>query len=104
MAKVKGITDQQNQLTTYLFWCPGCGEPHPYRVARSAGEPPEVPVWEFNGDVDHPTFRPSLLVDRGTAKQCHLHVTEGVLEYCADSHHALAGQRVECPDWDDARW
>lgn len=106
MSKIRGITDQDGFLGTYLFWCPGCACPHPYRIARSPREPASVPVWGFNGDLERPTFSPSLLVNANTpgARRCHLFLTDGALHFCADSDHELAGKTVPCPDWDSERW
>lgn len=104
-AKLKGLTDQTGTRTTFVFWCPGCEDVHPYRVARGGSEGPEFPVWTFNGDLERPTFTPSLLVNgSGHGKRCHLFLTDGVLNFCADSAHALAGKSTPCPDWDDEKW
>lgn len=83
----------------FLFWCPGCESPHPYWVKPrpdAAGH-----VWDFNGDREKPTFRPSLLVNANTpgAKRCHLFMTDGKLQFCSDSQHELAGKTVDCPEW-----
>ncbi|MGH6982018.1 MAG: DUF6527 family protein [Stellaceae bacterium] len=43
----------------YLFWCPGCGEMHIVRTDPGGG-------WTYNGDVNRPTFKPSIKV---TGKQ-----------------------------------
>lgn len=104
--KIKGATDQTGLLTTYLFWCPGCKCPHPYRVARSGTEGPEYPVWGFNGDREKPTFTPSLLVNANSPghTRCHLFLTDGMIHFCGDCDHELKGQVVPCPDWDDERW
>lgn len=109
--KVKGITNKDGLRVLMVFWCPGCAKPHPYRVARDRGEDSRYPVWSFNGDQEKPTFTPSLLVHQnrradGTIEQplCHLFLTNGVIQYCSDSQHALAGQSVPCPEWDDERW
>lgn len=68
------------------------------------------PQWEFNGDLDHPTFSPSLLVrweehqDEGqpTKKHiCHSFVRGGHIQFLGDSTHPLAGQTVELPEVDD---
>lgn len=92
---------------TYLFWCPGCNKSHPYRVARHPNEPEHTPVWGFNGDLERPTFTPSLLVFPSAPRpdgsvyqrRCHLFVTDGKIIYCGDSDHALANQTVDLPDW-----
>ena len=42
--------DNGTNDVTYFFWCPGCKKIHPYQVPR----------WTFNGDMNKPTFTPSL--------------------------------------------
>lgn len=69
------------------FHCPGCGCAH--RVDST---------WTFNGDMAKPTIRPSILA-RG-AETCHSFVTDGQIQYLADSTHSLAGQTVALPPWD----
>lgn len=97
------------------FACPGCGEMHQIRVGAGPG-----PRWTFTGDADFPTFRPSILVmgvnfdqdqdwsqedvKRGVLelavqeRRCHSFVTQGNIEFLADSTHELAGQTVPLPD------
>ena len=88
--------------TGYFHWCPGCEEMHPL---------PDR--WTFNGDVERPTFSPSFLhtvttyaggvdaqgIGIGERRQgrCHYILTDGVLNFCSDSTHALAGQAVPLP-------
>lgn len=105
MAKVK-----KNTPTTYIFNCPGCGCLH-WISDR----------WQFNGEMDRPTVSPSILV-RGTVPVtdeqhrrimagekiepvplvCHSFVRDGRIEYLSDCTHALAGQTVEIPDFEEA--
>lgn len=88
--------------------------------------PPHPHAWGFNGDGDRPTFTPSILVSGwkptpemaqvedwvqwlrdhpevkripGGPSVCHSFVTDGRIQFLADSNHALAGQTVEIPDW-----
>lgn len=101
------------------FWCPGCGMAH----VISIGSGPS-PRWTWNGDVDKPTIWPSIRlrchhsvpsaadpdvrekIRRGEITQttvhdvCHSFVTDGRIQFLADSTHALAGQTVDLPDWD----
>lgn len=79
-----------------LFFCPGCKENHPYEINAPGGA-----GWTWNGSHDKPTFSPSLLVF-GTIpeKRCHLFVTEGMIQFCGDSHHELAGKTVQMEDWE----
>lgn len=66
--------------------CPGCSSRHFVPVGGPNG-------WRFNEDVDRPTLEPSVLLrDARTGKtQCHFTVTDGVIRFCDDSTHPLAG-------------
>ena len=79
----------------YVFHCPGCGCSHPFEVNAPDGR-----GWTWNGSLEKPTFRPSLLCNQGTAHVCHSFVTDGQIQFLSDCHHALAGQTVEIPDWE----
>ncbi len=79
------------------FHCPGCGYGHnvtvnPKKNGMGAG-------WDWNGNVDAPTFSPSILVhgDLGTYPKCHSFVKDGQIQFLTDSTHALAGQTVPLP-------
>lgn len=80
------------------FTCPGCKFDHPFHVAPQR-RAPGSPLWEWNGSMDKPTFTPSLMCNRGTEQQCHCYVTDGKIQFLNDSHHELAGQTVELPEW-----
>lgn len=73
------------------FWCPGCEDVH----CLNSG-------WAFNGDVEKPTFSPSVLVTYGPgegASKCHSWVENGQIRFLADSTHALAGKTVDLPEY-----
>lgn len=91
----------------YFHWCPGCEEVH----ALPDG-------WQFDGDLEAPTFRPSFKHSgmKKTVKDgrwtgdwerdaagkpipfvCHYILTAGQLHFCGDSTHSLAGQTVPLP-------
>lgn len=99
-----------------MFWCPGCNQAHAVRI------PPAPEPWKWNGNIDAPTFEPSILVthDRWvppvTAENleqwraapwpqtkvghvCHSFVTNGLIQFLSDCTHALAGQTVPLPDF-----
>lgn len=94
-----------------LFWCPGCDGAHQVMLGAGPG-----PRWGFNGDVDRPTFTPSILIqyngpdagqDRGDGRLappavCHSFVIDGRIQFLGDCTHALAGQTVDLPDFDRA--
>lgn len=112
--KLKAFSD--NGVTAgYTFWCPGCQRRHQVTTA-----------WTFNGDLEKPTFTPSLLVRTGhylkeppvagdcycdfherypdeepmpwTCLRCHSFITNGMIQFLGDCTHALAGQTVDLPD------
>lgn len=96
MSKVEPLGNQDGSLGGYTFWCPGCDSPHLFDLR-----------WEFNGDVDNPTFSPSLLVNGREPRhpnilRCHSFVRNGKIEFLGDCEHTLAGQTVELPDYREA--
>lgn len=57
------------------------------------------PGWSFNGDLDRPTFSPSILVYPSHKQgRCHSFVRDGKIEFLGDCDHALKGQTVELPE------
>jgi hypothetical protein len=90
-----------NPPLQYWFFCPGCKRSHAFTV----GPPkrgPEDPRWEFNGDFDKPTFKPSLLCNKDYPEsRCHSFVTDGKIEFLGDCWHELKGQTVEVPEWEE---
>lgn len=94
MAKIKKKT-----VDYYSFYCPGCKQEHVYSVFNDGSG------WQFNGDMENPTFTPSLLnripfMNKKTGlmeekERCHLYITNGKIEYCSDCYHELAGQSIE---------
>lgn len=81
----------------YLFHCPGCGNSHPFEVSAPGGT-----GWTWNGSLDKPTFSPSLLCNADhPPSRCHSFVVDGKIQFLSDCHHALAGQTVDIPDWED---
>lgn len=85
------------------FWCPGCNAAHQINVFDDPLR--QGPLWEYNGNVDAPTFRPSIFVNppgrlkNPGADMCHSFVTDGRIQFLGDSTHWLAGQTVALPDW-----
>jgi|ERR1035437_2051273 hypothetical protein len=103
-----------------IFWCPGCKESH--QVMYGAGNGPR---WNWNGNVDKPTFTPSILVRTGHYCQrpgvdscwctwnaenpddlvdfkcmlCHSYITDGNIQFLNDCTHELAGQTVPLPTY-----
>ncbi len=82
----------------YGHWCPGCKEAHV--IAVGTPYPGTGAKWGFNGNAEKPTFTPSINI----VGQCHYFITDGQIQFCTDSRHALAGQTVELPDWPLEGW
>ena len=90
--KTRELMNQDGQHGGWMIHCPACGYGHLFDDR-----------WTFNGDVEKPTFRASMLVhahDRGDGHcfRCHSFVTDGKIEYLSDCEHAMAGQTVDLPD------
>jgi len=85
----------------YLVWCPACEMLHHFDDR-----------WTFNGDMEKPTFSPSMLVSmnwtvqgevdgEGNVRQnrrCHSFIRNGVWEFLRDCTHAMAGTNVPLVD------
>lgn len=93
------------------FHCPGCDDVHGVTIEAPEG-------WGWNGDLERPTFTPSVLVSGtqwapeygfhkpnhdvppGERIVCHSFVTDGRIQFLGDCTHALAGQTVDLPPWE----
>lgn len=80
-----------------MIFCPACKHGHMF---ASRGNPfSNGASWDFNGDLERPTFAPSMLIKYqlrpGEDYVCHSFVREGRIEFLSDCTHALAGQTVE---------
>jgi hypothetical protein len=97
----------------FSYWCQGCEEMH----AVNAG-------WQFDGNLEAPTFSPSVLVTSGhyapgwtgpscwctynaehpdkaapfKCSRCHTFIKGGMVQFLGDCTHALAGQTLPLPD------
>lgn len=89
-------TDQAGRITALLFFCPGCKCAHLVPIVPGR---PGFGVWSWNGSMDAPTFRPSILnggksVGSNIKNVCHSYVTDGQIQFLGDSTHELAGKTV----------
>jgi len=75
----------------YEHMCPGCNQLHYIAVDHPFGNGHQ---WSFNGDLDKPTFNPSINI----LGVCHYFITDGFIQFCSDSKHSLAGSTVELPE------
>jgi len=107
-AKVSRIANQDGEHLGFTFYCPGCRGWHMYYTqpwVKNVETGAAGPVWTFNGDLENPTFGPSLLIYEGRHPngdlghpRCHLFVRAGKIQYCGDCGHDLAGQIVDMID------
>lgn len=93
--KLHEVVDKDGAHYSWVFHCPACGFAHQCDNR-----------WTFNGNVERPTFRASVLVhavgnpDVGYHRpRCHSYVTDGKIKYLGDCTHAMAGKTVDLPDW-----
>lgn len=92
--KVKEIFNSDKSHHSWAIKCPGCGDYHLFDKR-----------WTFNGNMEKPTFTPSMLSkapsgDGQPMRVCHSFATNGRINFLSDSTHALAGQTVDLPDID----
>lgn len=110
------LTNGEGKLFGYMIWCEGCGCGHAFYTEAPEGIGGK---WKFNGNIESPTFTPSMLVTSGhyitghTGRcwcdvqreeperkngfeciRCHSFVTDGKIQYLADCTHKLANQTV----------
>ena len=98
MPKLEALSDDGVTLVGYTFQCPGCRLSHGVWVKPHQNE--KGASWTFNGDLEAPTFSPSILTRVGFDGDradlvCHSYVRQGQIEFLSDSTHALAGQAVD---------
>lgn len=77
----------------YIFYCPACDVGHQFFKGH----------WSFDGDMEKPTFNPSLKNSWTEGEQhipmvCHLFLRNGIIEFCGDCTHAMAGQKMPLPE------
>lgn len=73
----------------YLFLCKGCGDQH---IVYVRSKSPDGKLWGFDGDIENPTFHPSILlqtVHHGEIHICHFFISEGKVQYLKDCTHVL---------------
>ena len=102
---VKRYTTKSNEEggesgESFWFWCEGCNTNHRFVTKHPTGQ--TGPCWSFDGNIESPTFAPSLLCNRHATPEdvalgvhrCHLFLRKGMIEYLGDCTHHLKGQTV----------
>lgn len=95
------------------FVCPGCSRWH--RISTRDANPYSKyvnnyvncsnPNWTFNGDLEKPTFSPSLRCSWHEGEErklcvCHSYIRDGKIEFLGDCTHFLAGKTVDLKEED----
>ena len=97
------IAESKNTKGLMFIMCPGCNDIHQIHTDQSSSV-----KWSFNDSFDNPTFSPSVKVIMPThnkpTKVCHFFVNNGVIDFCSDSTHHLAGKSVEIEEIENTEW
>ena len=85
--------------TCVEHFCPGCNQMHLFAIEKPFNNGAQ---WTWNGDVNKPTFHPSMnIVDRGIEgdmhSSCHYWLKEGKIQYLSDCTHKLKGKTIDLP-------
>lgn len=81
--------------------------PYPTRIipVTIGGTRRGTPNWTWNGDVDKPTLKPSVLTSGGKESpempRCHTWITDGKVRFLDDCTHKLASQTLDLLDIDE---
>lgn len=95
MSKCAKISTASGKFHGWYVFCPACRTAHLFDSR-----------WSFNGDVDKPTFKGSMLVHADTepdgqkTPRCHSFVEDGKIRYLSDCTHDYAGRTVDLPELD----
>lgn len=63
--------------------------------------------WTWNGSVDSPTLKPSILTRTSDGDKqiiCHTFVNDGMVQFLSDCTHEFAGQTVALLDVDETHF
>ncbi len=93
-------------------WCPGCNSGHEIDTEQSNSQ---NAIWNFNGDMESPTFTPSIDMrinmpdmnhyqPHAASIVCHYIITNGKIQFCGDCTHHLVNQTVDLPDIPDGAY
>ena len=112
-------TPENTSAPDFVFFCPACKCGHGVWTTHKNGF--TGAIWGFNGNMDAPTFTPSIKIQRDgweppvtpenmdeyrnhpwpqqkVTHICHLFVENGYLKFCTDCTHDFRGKTVPMPD------
>lgn len=89
----------------FAHWCPACKQLH---IFTTEGRNHCGAAWGFDGNVEAPTFTPSMHCSWGGTKDpddgteiprevCHYFLHGGMIQFLGDCTHAMAGMTVPLP-------
>jgi hypothetical protein len=105
------------ETKTVMIYCPGCKDKHFLNTDSQRS-----PCWGFDGNMENPTFTPSLLITTGkyvnpdykknvpeedwewfekSSVRCHTFIKAGVIQFLGDCTHDLKNQTVQLPELED---
>lgn len=84
-----------------MIECPACGYGHLFWTEREPG----LPKWSFDGNLEQPTFSPSMLVNASKTDpvghpRCHSFVKNGKIQFLDDCSHSMKGQTVDLTEFE----
>lgn len=104
------VDDHGRKYSAIYHWCPACEALHGVWVNEQRGDDAKT-KWTFNGDMQKPTFNPSVrcftthddegeLLPNGEQRTlCHYFVRDGAIDFCGDNPHAFNSKtRVPMPE------
>jgi hypothetical protein len=95
--KLQPQVNQSGEVVGYCHWCEACESMHCFRIEHPFNA--NGPTWKFDGNMDSPSFHPSMRLFTGHKNSpntvCHYFVKGGMIDYCNDSPHRLRGQKIE---------
>lgn len=96
MARLSAKLRSVGEVGGIGYWCQGCDGCHVIMTGEGPG-----PRWGWDGNVDAPTFTPSVRVTGGGSDKscCHTFVNAGMVQFLSDCTHKFAGQTLPLPDW-----
>lgn len=88
-------------LSGVFFFCKGCDDIHILPV-KEYNPQNRTSVWDWDGNVEKPTFSPSISVTYPNTLHgdaiCHSFVRNGQIQYLNDCTHELKGQTIDLPN------
>jgi hypothetical protein len=109
-ARIWGNWPPENEKGNVAIFCPGCKTHH---IIATVIPQDNGAKWDFNGNIEMPTFSPSLLIRTGKyvpghenfddegynfSVICHSFITNGKIQFLSDCTHELKNQTVDLPE------